>query len=123
MTDIRAKKTDYDGGPPWKAKHPGVPIGWTGIGSGGNATVWSDGAVAIKRLHPHATPEAIARFSREAELVMSLQDEPGLALVPVCEVRQRANATEIVMEKMAGNLDDIIHLPDYALSSASLRSR
>ncbi|MBV4463586.1 protein kinase [Pseudomonas sp. SWRI79] len=102
----------------WKKNHPGVPDSWVQLGAGGNAYVWTDGRHAIKRLKPGASREAVARFKREAEIVFSLQEVPGLSLVAVREVRERAGDVEIVMEKMDKNLEEIIHLfrgqPDAA---------
>ncbi len=68
--------------------HPGVPIAWKQIGSGGNAIVWSDGTNAIKRLRKGASKEAIRRFKREAEIAQSLQSRTDLKIVPVREIRE-----------------------------------
>lgn len=103
-------ETAADDGPPWKTGRPGIPRSWKGIGSGGNAVVWSDGCRAIKRLESRAGAEALKRFEREAKLLESLKQAPGLAIVPVYEVRRRADALEIVMEEMDGNLEKILHL-------------
>ena len=109
MDNAHQVKSVDEGGPPWKDKHPGVPEAWKGLGSGGNAVVWFDGTAAIKRLHTSAALEAVTRFRRECELVETLQEESGLAVVPVYEVRERAGATEILMEKMDGNLDEVLN--------------
>ncbi len=88
--------------------HPGVPRQWTLIGEGGNACVWSDGSQAIKRLKEGASREAVSRFRREAEVLLMLNKEPGLRIVPVQEVREREGALEIVMARMDGSLENAI---------------
>lgn len=90
------------------AKHPSIPIEWELIGEGGNARVWSDGADAVKRLKDGASKEAVARFKREAEIMLALRDQQSLKIVPVKEVREREGALEIVMDRMDGNLDKAI---------------
>ena len=92
----------------FRSKHPSVPRQWTLIGEGGNACVWSDGSQAIKRLKEGASREAVARFRREAEILLVLKEQPGLHIVPVQEVREREGALEIVMTRMDGNLDKAI---------------
>ena len=93
-----------------KARHPGVPADWALLGEGGSAYVWFDGTHAIKRLKPTASAEAVARFRREAEISRTLQASGGpLQIVPLHEVRERADALEIAMEKLDGNLDAVIH--------------
>jgi serine/threonine protein kinase len=96
------------GGPPWKEKHEGIPPAWKGKGSGGNAYVWLDSSLAIKRLKPEAGKEPLDRFAREAKLMSSIGRDDDLAVVPVVEVRMRYGALEIVMEAFDDNLDDII---------------
>ncbi|MFJ2684600.1 protein kinase [Pseudomonas sp. NPDC087342] len=92
----------------WKTKHPGIPEAWKQLGAGGNAYVWFDGLHAIKRLKPECGREAVARFRREAEIVLSLRETAGLSLVPIIEVRTRADGLEIVMDVLDGSLDDVI---------------
>lgn len=92
----------------WKPKHPGVPFAWTQIGEGGNAIVWSDGTNAIKRLKGDPSREAVERFKREAAIAQSLQSRTDLKIVPVHEIREREGVTEMVMEKLDGNLDELI---------------
>lgn len=96
------------GGPPWKTNHEGVPSAWKGKGAGGNAHVWLDGQLAIKRLKPNAGKEPVERFTREAMVLSSIDRDAGLAVVPVVEVRRRAGEIEIVMEAFEGNLDEVI---------------
>ena len=94
---------------PWKEGHPSVPKEWKHIGAGGNAIVWSDGQFAIKRLHPTAGKEAKLRFEREAEILKAAQGQSELRVVPLIEVREREEKTEIVMKLLDGNLDKVIH--------------
>lgn len=101
------KEVDADG-PPWNPKHEGVPLSWTHKGDGGNAHVWTDGIHAIKRLRPNASKEPVARFAREAQLLVELAGEPELAIVPIVDVRKRAGEIEIVMEAFEGNLAAVI---------------
>jgi serine/threonine protein kinase len=92
----------------WKSGHEGVPEHWKGIGSGGNAMVWFDGEHAIKRLRPNAGAEPIARFEREATLMVEMARDKALAVVQTDSVRRREGELEIVMELYEGNLDAII---------------
>ncbi|MDO9711279.1 protein kinase domain-containing protein [Paracraurococcus lichenis] len=92
----------------WKPKHPGVPREWEQLGEGGNAVVWSDGQAAIKRLKPGANAEAVGRFKREAEILASLAGGVDLRVVAVKQVREREDGLEIVMERLDGNLDQVI---------------
>jgi serine/threonine protein kinase len=92
----------------FRPNHPGVPRQWTLIGEGGNACVWSDGSHAIKRLKQGASRETVARFRREAEILLGLKDQPDLSIVPVQEVRDRESALEIVMARMDGSLEKVI---------------
>lgn len=92
----------------WKPKHPGIPNDWRQIGEGGNAYVWTDGTHAIKRLKQNASSEAVRRFEREAKILAELDANSGHHIVPIVEVRNRANETEIVMSRMDGNLDNIV---------------
>jgi hypothetical protein len=94
--------------PSWKPGHPGVPSGWQLLGEGGNALVWSDGVQAIKRLKPNSSGEARARFVREAEVMRLAQPEPTLRVVRLHEIRDREGSAEIVMERLTGNLENII---------------
>jgi len=103
----RKRGTD-DVGPPWKDGHDGIPIGWVGIGSGGNALVWESGECAIKRLRSDASKESIARFEREANIAAQLASEEGLSITAVWEIRRREGAIELVMERLDGSLDDVI---------------
>ena len=93
----------------FKSKHPAVPAEWEQLGEGGNAYVWNDGVHAIKRLKPNAPAEAIARFRREADILSSLQDSTEVRVTAVREIRDRAGGVEIVMDKLDGNLDKVIH--------------
>ena len=86
----------------FRSSHPGIPRQWTLIGEGGNACVWSDGSQAIKRLKEGASREAVSRFKREAEILLTLNEHSGLRIVPVQEVREREGALEIVMARMDG---------------------
>lgn len=90
------------------AKHPGIPIEWQVIGEGGNALVWSDGTNAVKHLKDGASKEAVARFKREAEIMLTLRDQQSLKIVPVKELREREGALEIVMDRMDGNLEKAV---------------
>lgn len=94
----------------WKDGHPGVPRKWTQIGAGGNAIVWFDGEYAVKRLNPSAGTESKARFQREAEILKSLQGIGDLSVVRLIEVREREQKTEIVMERLDGNLESVIQI-------------
>jgi serine/threonine protein kinase len=67
--------------------------------------VWSDGSQAIKRLKEGASHEAVSRFRREAEVLLMLNEQPGLRIVPVRKVRERESALEIVMARMDGSLE------------------
>ena len=90
----------------FRSSHPGIPRQWTLIGEGGNACVWSDGSQAIKRLKEGASREAVSRFKREAEILLTLNEHSGI--VPVQEVREREGALEIVMARMDGSLEKAI---------------
>ena len=92
----------------FRSSHPGIPRQWTLIGEGGNACVWSDGSQAIKRLKEGASREAVSRFKREAEILLTLNEHSGLRIVPVQEVREREGALEIVMARMDGSLEKAI---------------
>ncbi|MCB1498963.1 MAG: protein kinase [Bauldia sp.] len=92
----------------FRSNHPGVPRQWTLIGEGGNAYVWSDGTQAIKRLKDGAPSEAVSRFKREAEILLLLNEQSDIRIVPVHEVREREGALEIVMERMDGSLENAI---------------
>lgn len=92
----------------FRKSHPRIPQHWTLIGEGGNALVWSDGPHAIKRLKEGASVEAVSRFKREAEILLKLKGKANLRIVPVRDVREREGALEIVMERMAGNLEHAI---------------
>src|SRR3954454_15737697 len=92
----------------WKPKHPGVPRGWKRLGEGGNAYVWSDGTHAVKRLKLDASSEAVARFKREAEILMSVQNDTNLRIATVHGIREREGRPEIVMDKMSGSLEDVV---------------
>ena len=70
--------------------------------------MWSDGSQAIKRLKEGASHEAVSRFRREAEVLLMLNEQPGLKIVPVREVRERECALEIVMARMDGSLEKAI---------------
>lgn len=98
-----AKKVE-PGGPPWKAKHDGIPQNWKHIGEGGNAHVWADKRLAIKRLKASVSLESRKRFEREAWIFDELSRETDLSVVPVLEVRERADQLEIVTELLDGNL-------------------
>lgn len=95
-------------GPPWNPKHDGIPSHWKHKGDGGNAYVWTTDKHAIKRLRPNASKEPVARFAREAQLMMELARDPELAIVPIVEVRKRAGELEIVMHELEGNLAQVI---------------
>ncbi len=97
-----------DEGPPWNPKHEGIPPTWKRIGDGGNAHVWTDGTHAIKRLKPNASKEPVARFAREAQLFIEIASDSELAIVPVLAVRRRAGEIEIVMDRLGGNLAEVI---------------
>lgn len=70
--------------------------------------MWSDGSRAIKRLKEGASREAVSRFRREAEILLMLNEQPDLRIVPVQEVREREGALEIVMAQMDGSLERTI---------------
>lgn len=70
--------------------------------------MWSNGSQAVKRLKEGASREAVSRFKREAEILLALNEQPGLKIVPVQEVREREGALEIVMARMDGSLEKAI---------------
>lgn len=86
-----------------------IPENWQRLKAGGNAIVWADGNIAIKRLKRGASKESVARFKLEANIARTFQGKADLRIVRVHEVRDRAGATEIIMEKLDGSLDDVLH--------------
>ena len=78
------------------------------IGEGGNSIVLSDGHRAYKRLKPSVGREAVARFRREAGLLMELRDEAELRIVPAHEIRDGDGQFEIVMDLFSGSLEQVL---------------